>query len=157
MLWWHGNTFCISGPLWANPQITRSKKVKSWTYWSLGRHVRLEAGDYIIIIILWVSKRRDFYSNCHDDVIKWKHFSRYWPFVMGIQWLPVDSSHKGPGVRSFDVFFDLRLNKQLSKQLRRWHSRSLWYHCNVCDVMALYGSHMMMILVPEAGISGWDE
>ena len=37
--------------------------------------------------------------------------------------------------RSFDVFFDLRLNKQLSKQSRgRWFdtpSRSLWRHCNV--------------------------
>ena len=36
--------------------------------------------------------------------------------------------------RSFDVFFDLRLNKRLSKQSRhRWletPSRSLWRHCN---------------------------
>ena len=27
-------------------------------------------------------------SDQHDDVIKWKHFSRYWPLVMGI-----DRSH----------------------------------------------------------------
>ena len=37
--------------------------------------------------------------------------------------------------RSFDVFFDVRLNKRLSKQSRRrWvetPSRSLWRHCNV--------------------------
>ena len=32
---------------------------------------------------------------CHDDVIKWKHFSRYWPFVMGIHRAPVKSPHKG--------------------------------------------------------------
>ena len=28
----------------------------------------------------------------HDDVIKWKHFSRYWPFVRGIRrprWIPL--------------------------------------------------------------------
>ena len=31
----------------------------------------------------------------HDDVIKWKHFPRYWPFVRGIHWLPVNSPHKG--------------------------------------------------------------
>ena len=31
----------------------------------------------------------------HDDVIKWKHFSRYWPFVQGIQRLTVNSPHKG--------------------------------------------------------------
>ena len=26
----------------------------------------------------------------HDDVIKWKHFPRYWPFVRGIHWSPVN-------------------------------------------------------------------
>ena len=39
-----------------------------------------------------------------------------------------------PVTRSFDVFFDLRLNKRLSIQSRyRWlkmPSRSLWRHCN---------------------------
>ena len=39
-----------------------------------------------------------------------------------------------PVTRSFDAFFDLLLNKQLSKQSRcRWFetpSRSLWHHCN---------------------------
>ena len=30
--------------------------------------------------------------SLHDDVIKWKHFSRYWPFVWGI--------HKGQGHRA---------------------------------------------------------
>ena len=33
----------------------------------------------------------------HDDVIKWKHFPRYWPFVRGIHRLPVNSPHKGQG------------------------------------------------------------
>ena len=40
-----------------------------------------------------------------------------------------------PVMRSFDAFFDLRLNKRLSKQpRRRWFetlSRPLWRHCNV--------------------------
>ena len=40
-----------------------------------------------------------------------------------------------PMTRNFDVFFDLRLNKRLSKQSRRWWfetpSRSLLRHCNV--------------------------
>ena len=42
-----------------------------------------------------------------------------------------------PVTLSFDVFFDLRLNKRLSKQSRpRWFeapSRSLWRHCNEDD------------------------
>ena len=69
----------------------------------------------------------------HDDVvIKWKHFPRYWPFVR---------EFTGPGeaqrpvTRSFDVFFDLRLNKRLSKQRWGWWfetpSWSLWRHGNV--------------------------
>ena len=31
----------------------------------------------------------------HDDVIKWKRFRRYWPFVRGIHRSPVISPHKG--------------------------------------------------------------
>ena len=34
-------------------------------------------------------------ADGHDTVIKWKHFSRYWPFVRGIHWSPVNSPHKG--------------------------------------------------------------
>ena len=28
---------------------------------------------------------------CHDDVIKWKYYPRYWAFVRGIHWSPVNS------------------------------------------------------------------
>ena len=34
-------------------------------------------------------------GNHHDDVIKRKHFPRYWPFVRGIHRPPVNSPHKG--------------------------------------------------------------
>ena len=34
-------------------------------------------------------------SSRHDDVIKWKHFPRYRPFVRGIHRSPVNSPHKG--------------------------------------------------------------
>ena len=41
-----------------------------------------------------------------------------------------------PVTRSFDVFFDQRLYKRLSKQWWGWWfetpSRPLWCHCNVC-------------------------
>ena len=74
----------------------------------------------------------------HDDVIKWNHFPRYWPFVPGIHRSPVSEfPAQRPVVRSFDVSLDLRLNQHLSKQWRRrWFetpSRSLWRHCNVCN------------------------
>ena len=69
----------------------------------------------------------------HDDVIKWKPFPHYWSFVQGIHQSPVNSAQR-PVKRSFDVFFDLRLNKQLSKQWKRRYfempSPSLWRQCN---------------------------
>ena len=34
-------------------------------------------------------------SEAHDDVIKWKHFPRYWPFVRGIHRSLMNSPHKG--------------------------------------------------------------
>ena len=75
----------------------------------------------------------------HDDVIKWKHFPRYWPFVRGIHRSPGNSHHKGPVTRSFDVFFDLRLNKRLSKHTCGWWfetpSRSLRRHCDAVSVI----------------------
>ena len=62
-----------------------------------------------------------FHRN--DDVIKWKHFPCYRPVT-----------------RSFDVFFDLRLNTRLSKQSWSWWfetpSRPLWRHCNGKYILA---------------------
>ena len=34
-------------------------------------------------------------DECYDDVIKWKHFPRNWPFVRGIHRSPGNSPHKG--------------------------------------------------------------
>ena len=41
----------------------------------------------------------------HDDVIKWKHFPRYWPFVRGIHRPPVNSPHKGQWRGALLFFF----------------------------------------------------
>ena len=43
----------------------------------------------------WNSDDMGSVSHAHDDVIKWKHFPRYWPFVWGIHRSPVNSPHKG--------------------------------------------------------------
>ena len=56
----------------------------------------------IYILIYWCHSK-DFFDiftkadfvSCDDDVIKWNHFPRYWPFVRGIHRSPVVSSHKG--------------------------------------------------------------
>ena len=70
----------------------------------------------------------------HDDVIEWKHFLSYWSVVWVIYWSPVNFPHKGQWPGGFDVFFDQRLNKQLSKQSWGWWfempSGSLCRHYN---------------------------
>ena len=69
----------------------------------------------------------------HDDVIKWKHFLRYWPFVRGIHRSPVNSPHKGQWRGAF-MFSLICLNKRLSKQSWGWWFettlRQLWCHSN---------------------------
>ena len=70
--------------------------------------------------------------NIHDDVIKWKHFPRNWPLWIHRSPVTGEFTSQRPVTRSFDVFFDLHLNKRLGIQSRRrWFetlSRSLWRH-----------------------------
>ena len=48
---------------------------------------------HFLSIILLISEIWNI--SYHDDVIKWKHFPRNWPFVWGIHRSPVNSPHKG--------------------------------------------------------------
>ena len=89
--------------------------------------------QYYIEHFLWNCPVVNATRPHHDDVTQWEHFPRYWHFVRGTtghRWIP----SQRPVTRSFGAFFDLRLNKLLSKQSwRRWSetpSRSLWRHCN---------------------------
>ena len=90
----------------------------------------------------FLNNKSSLSTNTHDDVIKWKHFPRHWSFVRGIHRSPVNSPHKGPVTRSFDVFVDLCLNKPLGKpSRRRWFetpSCSLWRHCNDQRIMQYF-------------------
>ena len=59
-----------------------------------------------------------------DDVIKWKHFPRCWPFTG-------EFPAQRPVTLSLDVFFYRRLDKRLSKQSWSWwFETSLWRHCD---------------------------
>ena len=62
-------------------------------------------------------------------------FSALLAICVGNSPVPGEFPAQRPVTRSFDVFFDLRLNNPLSKQWWGWwfetSSRSLWRHCNV--------------------------
>ena len=77
----------------------------------------------------------------HDLAVRhpwWRHqmeaFSALLAICAGNSPVNGESTAQRPVTRSFDVFFDLRLNKRLSKQSWGWWfetlSRPLWRHCN---------------------------
>ena len=68
----------------------------------------------------------------YDDIIKWKHFPHYWPFVWGIHQSPMNSLHKGqwPGALMLSSICTWTNGKQLWCRWFETHSRPLWRHCN---------------------------
>ena len=75
--------------------------------------------------------------------------------VTGLLWgestWPVDSPHQGSGTRSFDVFFDVCLNKRLSKNRDASDLRCQCAHCDV-TVMFINIHHACFI---SNGAIGW--
>ena len=76
----------------------------------------------------------DFDMEIYDDVIKWKHFPPYWPFVRGIHRSPVNSPHKGQSCGALMssmicAWTDGWVNNRDVGDLRRSLSR----HFNVLD------------------------
>ena len=55
-------------------------------------------------------------KSLHYDVIKWKLFPLYWPYVRGIHRSPVNSPHKGQWRGSLMFSLICALNKRLSKK-----------------------------------------
>ena len=66
-------------------------------------------------------------SFIHDDVIKWKHFPRYW--------LTGEFPSQRPVTRGFDVFFDLPLNKRLLNNLEAGDLRRHRAHFDVIGML----------------------
>ena len=55
----------------------------------------------------------------HDDVMKLKHFPRYWPFVRGIHRSPVNSPHKGQwrGALVFSFHYNDVIMRAMASQI----------------------------------------
>ena len=68
------------------------------------------------------------HRESHGDVIKWKHFARYWPVLRGIRRSPVNSPHKGQwrGALMFSlicVWINSCVNNCEAGDLRRHRAR----------------------------------
>ena len=82
--------------LWCFLDLRLNKRLskQSWGWWFespsrlLWRHCYV---SWSHVSVLSTKRHR----RAHDDVIKWKHFPRCWPFVRRIHRSPVNSPHKG--------------------------------------------------------------
>ena len=88
----------------------------------------------------------------------WRHqmetFSALLAFCAGNSPVTGEFPEQTPVTQSFDVFFDLRLNKRLSKQSRRrWlktPSRSLWRHSNATSATWMGRCAVMTVIYPKS-------
>ena len=83
----------------------------------------------------------------HDDVIKWKYFPRYWPFVRGIHRSPVNSPHicQWRGVLMFSLIC-ARINRWVNNgeagDLRRYRAH---YDVIVMAINSSFGSILWLV------------
>ena len=91
----HRNSINASG-------ITTTKQSKTQLHWKrsviiLTEFSSLTAPKVVKTRIFGAASNGNFIEmmTFHDDVIKWKRFPYYWPFVRGIHRSPVNSPHKG--------------------------------------------------------------
>ena len=77
----------------------------------------------------------------HDNVIKWKHFARYWPFVRGIHRSPVNSPHKGQ--RRGALVFSL-ICARINGWANNREAGDLRRHQAHCDVIVMPSEHQLI-------------
>ena len=97
--------------------------------------------------------------SSHDDVIKWKHFPRYWPFVRGIHRSPVNSPHKGQwcGALMFSlicVWINGWVNNSQAGDVRRYRAH---YDVTVMLSSTQYMAHLYMDIYVsiKKTLTGW--
>ena len=123
---------------WAGQGIIRAGMMKSMkTSWHWN--------NFCITGPLW-GESTGYWLNCydwddeyHEDVMTWKWFLHYWPFVRGIHWLL--SPHKGPVMPSLDDFLLVQLFK---KEFGCW-----WFvmpYC-LCDVSVMSQQNTMKLIM----------
>ena len=87
-----------------------------------------------------VFRSQQIKHRAHDDVIKWKHFPRYWPFMRGIHRSPVNSPHKGQwrGALMFSL-------------ICAWING--WVNNREAGYLRRHGAHYNVIVVTETKVS----
>ena len=71
----------------------------------------------------------------HDDVIKWKHFPRYWPFVLGIhrsRWIPRTKASDG------ELLMFSLICARINDSVNNREAGDLRPHCGHYDVNGMF-------------------
>ena len=120
-------------PMWEITSAQTGKTVKF-----LKRFIpMIKSGSHACVCISEIMKMSSF-DRPLERSTWWRHqmetFSALLAICAGNSPVPGEVPAQKPGTRSFDVFFDLRLNKRLSKRSWGWwfetQSHPLWRHCN---------------------------
>ena len=122
-----GNIFCVTGPL--------CKEFSSHRWIPLTKASDVE----LLMFSLICAWTNGWVNNRDRDDSWWRHQMETFSALLAIcaenSPVPGEFSTQRPVTRSFDVYFDLRPNKGLSKQLWGWwfetQSCPLWRHRNV--------------------------
>ena len=120
---------------------TRMTMVSLYLYLTKSQPMREDAihnlgpGQTMTVVTFWKPVCSPQCVCFHDDVIKWKHFPRYWPFVRGIHRSPVNSPHKGQwrGTLMFTLIC-ARINGWVNNR----EAGDLRRHCVHYDVIVMY-------------------
>ena len=132
----------IKMPKFAPKEQIRHDCIKKKTKWNSNAFCK----SVILFSRLFNMRGITMLGEFEHDVIKWKHFPLYWPFVRGIHRSLVNSPHKGQS-RGALIFSSIcawmskpisfaatvRLSKQSWGCWFETPSRSLWSHYNEND------------------------
>ena len=100
---------------------------------------------HYVLMCLGVVPEKCRYRFPHDDVIKWKHFPRYWLFVWGIHRSTVNFPHKGQwrGALIFSLicaWINAWVNNREAGDMRRHRA-----HCNGLQNRGAVSRSIMML------------
>ena len=126
--WWSRWFETPSRPLWLHSNVCSCFDLL--VYFSTTQGHLGSVHEIILQICICVNSKASSHRRHRDDVIKWKYFPSYWPFVRGIPRSPVDPLTKASDVEPWCFL----LSEQTVEQTMRcrWFetpSCSLWSHC----------------------------
>ena len=113
--------FIASWTIWKKTFVRIDSKYNEVLHRKYIREDHLQNGGHFVQVgaPIWTHTSKSLSE--HDDVIKWKHqSSALLALCAGNSPVTCEFPAQRPVTRSFDVFFDLRLNKRLSKQSWGW-------------------------------------